>query len=334
MIWANISGIKLGTVNHTITNLNILSYNQYPVQNRQSTARATVKHESSSSFEWMYYIGVVIGVVIWLLVLVNVFLDNCRSMFHCVELSQCLALMIYLQIWYHPALQNLLRGLTYLSLQVPIIYTSKQVWECDPKRLVYSDGCNLLGVLVTIGLSFAVFWIVIGVGKLSITNFRPNKHQICYNHIHNCYCVFGFMLGYCGLSLMKESLLYVSVVVLCVVGLLSLILGYQIIKDIYSGGYSNSTFFWALKKEKSSNQFSNTHPIMTMCRRICVVISIGLFPDRPLSAFSITMFCTIFILANTIWNQPFKIYCKLIPTIETLYTLILFLLQIYAINLK
>ena len=122
--------------------------------------------------------------------------------------------------------------------------------------------------------------------------------------------------------------------VLAAIAFLSILLWYQAVKNIFSGAYEDSTFFWALKKSYTINPFSNTHYIMMMCRRIFFTITIGLFPNKPLSALSITIFCTIFILANSIWNQPFKIYKKLIPVVEGLFTLILFMLQIYTVNLK
>ena len=175
-----------------------------------------------------------------------------------------------------------------------------------------------------------------GMGKIIICRLRPEKHQIFWNHINNFYWIFGFTISFSSLSLLSSSqeVIYINIIFLVFFGILSVILWYRAVKNIFTKSYSDSTFFWALKKNQTSNPFSNTVYVMMMCRRIFLVITISLFPDKPLSALSITMFATIFILANSIWNQPFKIYKKLIPIIEGLFALVLFLLQIYAVNLK
>lgn len=63
---------------------------------------------------------------------------------------------------------------------------------------------------------------------------------------------------------------------------------------------------------------------MVSCRRVFLIVGLALFVNQELLALSITLFSTIFILSNVLFNQPFKIYHKWMVLIEMLYLLVLF----------
>jgi hypothetical protein len=57
---------------------------------------------------------------------------------------------------------------------------------------------------------------------------------------------------------------------------------------------------------------------------VFLIVGLALFVNQELLALSITLFSTIFILSNVLFNQPFKIYHKWMVLIEMLYLLVLF----------
>ena len=56
-------------------------------------------------------------------------------------------------------------------------------------------------------------------------------------------------------------------------GLLSLCLGFQVIKNVYNQSYAEKTFFWNIRKK--AGELANLHALLLVVRRICLVIGIG-----------------------------------------------------------
>jgi hypothetical protein len=54
---------------------------------------------------------------------------------------------------------------------------------------------------------------------------------------------------------------------------------------------------------------------MTMCRRIIILIFISIRPEQSIFVLSLITFNTLLIAINAIWNQPYKIYDIVLPTI-------------------
>jgi hypothetical protein len=52
-----------------------------------------------------------------------------------------------------------------------------------------------------------------------------------------------------------------------------------------------------------------------MCRRLLLTLFISLFSDKPIFVLSLTLFNSILIAVNVVWNKPYKKHTKLLPTI-------------------
>jgi len=77
---------------------------------------------------------------------------------------------------------------------------------------------------------------------------------------------------------------------------------------MYSNSFSDTCFFWDLKKKKARHILSNLHCLLMVVRRVVMVIAASLGYESPLSSLFVVTLFTICIFSNTIINQPFKDY--------------------------
>lgn len=73
---------------------------------------------------------------------------------------------------------------------------------------------------------------------------------------------------------------------------------------------------------------------MTMCRRLILTILTSITPSQSILVLSLSCFSTMLIAVNGIWNKPYRIHVRVLPAIECLYAVFLFMLQIIVINVK
>lgn len=255
------------------------------------------------------YLGRLIGSFFILLLGVNLVFDNCRALFMPFQILQEVALLVYLDIWFHPSLQELFNGLSLMNFKgLPIYFQFVShltyYWDCSIKRLYHDHGCNPISVLIEIGMFFIIFLVIGGISKLWLNRFRKNKHKICWNHLNNCYWIFGYPIFFYGISINQ-----VSQVVFCIVFIFgSIVILYQVVKNIFKNTYGESTFFWQLKKSKCKNILGNTYYIMAMCRKSVIFLSIGFTPEKPIFPLSFATITTVLIIVNIVWNKPYKKY--------------------------
>lgn len=68
----------------------------------------------------------------------------------------------------------------------------------------------------------------------------------------------------------------ISIVLLVCFLVFSFIIGFKIVENVYSNSFSDSCFFWDLKKKKAEHILSNLHCLLMVVRRVVIVIAAGL----------------------------------------------------------
>ena len=190
-------------------------------------------------------------------------------------------LVVYLNIWLHPALEQFLHGLGLSAFYFntsgasqSLLNNMDSIWECGIKKIMYLNYCNYRANLIFVSIAMLVGLVVIGLGRLLIRQFNPDRHRICWNHVNNFYWLFSFPIFFA----VFDAPLPVFAPVAVGLGMLTISIWYQSIKNIFNNTYAESTFFWALKKGKSSNPLSNSNYPMAMCRRLLLTIFISVHP--------------------------------------------------------
>jgi hypothetical protein len=75
------NNLTLSSVQLEIANQSIVSFNGYPIQNRNDITVIDSAFRTSYSYEWMRDVGWIVSVVLWMLIGVNLFLGNCKVLF-------------------------------------------------------------------------------------------------------------------------------------------------------------------------------------------------------------------------------------------------------------
>lgn len=99
--------------------------------------------------------------------------------------------------------------------------------------------------------------------------------------------------------------------------MLSLALGFQIIKNVYNKSYAERTFFWNIKKK--AGELANLHALLLLVRRVCLVIGIGVASQSPLGILFILTLLTIYIVSNMLINKALR----RMPTFQMLSEILL-----------
>lgn len=92
------------------------------------------------------------------------------------------------------------------------------------------------------------------------------------------------------------------------------VLSYLVVREVYSGGYLEKCFFWGLQQKHSSQPLSNLHPLLTIMRRVTLVVGIGVAGERPLSCLFIVTLLSLYILSNILLNRAFRLHPIAIAT--------------------
>jgi hypothetical protein len=134
------------------------------------------------------------------MIAINLFLDNCKSIFLLIEILQSVHMLLYLDIWYHPVLENLMHGLGFsafyfdISKFMPYLSDRSEIWDCTAKKILYFNYCNFKGNLITVAIFAIVFLLIAIAGKFILTFLSTHHHKIFWNHINNFYWIILFVL--------------------------------------------------------------------------------------------------------------------------------------------
>ena len=99
-------------------------------------------------------------------------------------------------------------------------------------------------------------------------------------------------------------------------------------------------FFWALKKSllRHTNPLANAHYVMVVCRRIFIMFSLIPYRsgeiDQPLLTLCLGLFPTLIIMVNCMWNRPFKMYGRVMGTVEGLYGVMLVVMMVQVVQVE
>lgn len=107
---------------------------------------------------------------------------------------------------------------------------------------------------------------------------------------------------YIGLSGGIEFI--IAVLISCLFGLVSLIIGFQVIKNVYNKSYAERTFFWNIKKK--AGELGSLHALLLVVRRVCLVIGVGVAPQSPLGCLFILTLLTVYIVSNMLINKALR----------------------------
>jgi len=80
--------------------------------------------QASGSGQAATYIAYLISGAFFLTLLVNFVLDNTRAVLLMVDGLQGLHMMIYLQVWYHPLVEDYLLTLRFTAFRLPVVLIS------------------------------------------------------------------------------------------------------------------------------------------------------------------------------------------------------------------
>jgi hypothetical protein len=209
----------------------------------------------------------------------------------------------------------------------------QSLWNCTPKYIILYGSCNFYLELILPAL--IVFTLLLLAFVCKFITFFEGKHKIIWSHAHSIWWIAGLSIGVSSFRAVSESAaatLPAGVVISALFIIFSLILGFKIIENVYSNSFSESCFFWDLKKKKAQHQLSNLHWLLLLVRRIIIVIAVSVGYQNPLSSLFVVTLLTICVISNIIINKPFKKYGIVVGTAESLFGLILVLLQMYIVN--
>jgi cytochrome c oxidase assembly factor CtaG len=96
------------------------------------------------------------------------------------------------------------------------------------------NSCNYKVNLLTIMVALIILLIITVVGGFIINSFNTRKHKIFWNHINDFYWIFGFVILFAAL----DAPFYVYIPIISVIGLLSLKVWYESIKNIFNNTYA------------------------------------------------------------------------------------------------
>lgn len=199
-----------------------------------------------------------------------------------------------------------MQGLAFSAFYINTgqIESPSNIWQCTIKKILYLDYCNYTPYILSVCAFLILFILLVAGGKLTLSYFNPNRHKLCWNHVNDLYWIFSFTLFFIAFDHYK--IVFATITAFFV--LITLLIWYQSIKNIFTVTYAESTFFWALKKGKSPNPISNSNYPMAMCRRLILTVFISLKPQQSILVLSLTSLSTTLLAVNGIWNQPFKVH--------------------------
>lgn len=92
---------------------------------------------------YAYYLGVVISATLILVLFINMIIDNVRAVIFAVDGIQTLHFLYYLNVWYHPYVENYMLGLKFSAMRALISASNdSQLWNCEPKYVLVYGQCN------------------------------------------------------------------------------------------------------------------------------------------------------------------------------------------------
>lgn len=111
---------------------------------------------------------------------------------------------------------------------------SSNIWKCSIKKILYFNDCNYKANLLSIIIVVIILIVVTGIGKFIVSRFSEDRHKIVWNHINNLYWIFAFVIFFA----VYDAPIYVFAPVTCVLGLLTVVLWYQSVKNIFTITYA------------------------------------------------------------------------------------------------
>lgn len=208
--------------------------------------------------------------------------------------------------------------------------STAHIWDCGIKKILYFNYCDYQYNLISISIIVGIFVVMAFIGKLFFMKFSPDRHRLIWNHINNFYWYFAFLVFFAAYD--APTVIFAPIASL--LGLLTILLWYQSIKNIFNNTYAESTFFFSLKKGKSPNPISNSVYPISLCRRLLLFLFISIDPSQQILILSLTTFATIFLIVNAMWNKPYKVYKILLPLNECLIGIFYFILEVFVVISK
>lgn len=88
--------------------------------------------------------------------------------------------------------------------------------------------------MISVSVYMGIFIMLILIGKLLFMKYNPNRHKFVYNHLNDLYWYFAFVVFYVS----YDSPTYILTPICVVLGLTTVVLWYQSIKNIFNNTYS------------------------------------------------------------------------------------------------
>lgn len=96
------------------------------------------------------------------------------------------------------------------------------IWDCNIKKILYLNACNYKSNAFSILIVTIALVMIRGIGKFVVSQFNPDRHKICWNHINNFYWTFAFVLFFAA----YDAPVYVFAPIACALGLLTILIWY------------------------------------------------------------------------------------------------------------
>lgn len=122
----------------------------------------------------------------------------------------------------------------YIPIPTPIETQPSKLWSCSTKKILYQSQCNYIPYLISVCTCAIVFVLAAGMGKFILSYYNPGRHKLCWNHINNFYWLFCFV----GFFVVYGGDVYLVGFVCAFLGLVTVLIWYQSIKNIFTVTYT------------------------------------------------------------------------------------------------
>lgn len=288
----------------------------------------------------LFTVGRTIAYAMLILVGVNYLLDNCKATVVLTESVQTYYLLGYLRIWYCPVLEQLLRGFEIACFRIELPFSFEPLfWDSRSKNLTLSTDINFFrNCLGTVAccLCFLMVSLLLKLLCRLIAKSVPFKHEFCWNHLNDCFWLFGYGLAFFAFFQFADmrSLVWCAVAASVTIGIFvvaAALLFYTAVKCVFNKSFSEATFFWALDTTHVKNSLGHMTAPLLIIRRIIVVFSIGIAGDNPLYCLFLLLVASLLVIFNNIINSPYKRHSIIIIIKEVVFAAIVLVLGCLAI---
>lgn len=221
------------------------------------------------------------------------------------DIIQTLHFLFYLDSWCSTAVSRFMLGFKFASFRTNLISFSPTFWDCPAKLQLVYGGCSFYAELMLPAFALAIC-ILLNI-ILSRLNYFNKRVWMSWGHAY----IFWWL---CLPSIAVSAFSYLpnasgsEFVLACLIcslfGILSLTLGFQIIKNVYNKSYAEKAFFWNLRRK--SGELANLHALLLVVRRICLITGLGIASSSPLGCLFILTLLNVYIISNMLINKPLR----------------------------